>query len=109
MRNLLPVERELVAGVMSGPRYDANWLSGSDSLDFFDLTGTLTTSLERMGVAALYQSADDPLFHPGRCASIAVAGAQTVDVGKVGELHPDIREAFDLGTGPGYLFRVATG
>ena len=106
MRNLLPIERELVAGVMSGPRYDANWLSGSDSLDFFDLTGTLTTSLERMGVAALYQSADDPLFHPGRCASIAVAGAQPVEVGTVGELHPDIREAFDLGQDPVIYFEL---
>ena len=93
----LPQEQELVAGVMSGPRYDANWLSGSDSLDFFDLTGALTTALERMGITALYQSADDPLFHPGRCASIAVAGAQPGDVGTVGELHPDICDAFDLG------------
>ena len=93
----LPQEQELVAGVMSGPRYYANWLSGSDSLDFFDLTGALTTALERMGIAASYQSAEDTLFHPGRCASISVAGAQTVDVGTVGELHPDIRDAFDLG------------
>ncbi len=104
--NLLPIERELVAGVMSGPRYDANWLSGSDSLDFFDLTGTLTTALERMGIAASYQSADDPLFHPGRCASIAVAGAQPGDVGTVGELHPDIREAFDLGPDPVIYFEL---
>ncbi len=104
--NLLPVERELVAGVMSGLRYDANWLSGSEPLDFFDLTGTLTTALERMGIAASYQSADDPLFHPGRCASIAVAGAQSGDVGTVGELHPDIREAFDLGPDPVIYFEL---
>ena len=82
---------------MSGPRYDANWLSGSESLDFFDLTGTLTTALARLGIAASYQSADDSLFHPGRCASIAVAGAQPGDVGTVGELHPDLCDAFDLG------------
>ena len=102
----LPTERELVAGVMSGPRYDANWLSGSESLDFFDATGALTTALERMGISASYQSADDPLFHPGRCASIAVAGAQPVEVGTVGELHPDIRDAFDLGTDPVIYFEL---
>ena len=102
----LPQERELVAGVMSGPRYDANWLSGSEPLDFFDLTGTLTTALERMGIAASYQSANDPLFHPGRCASIAVAGAQPGDVGTVGELHPDICGAFDLGQDPVIYFEL---
>ena len=102
----LPMERELVAGVMSGPRYDANWLSGSEPLDFFDLTGTLTTALERIGIAVSYQSADGPLFHPGRCASIAVAGAQPGDVGTVGELHPDIREAFDLGPDPVIYFEL---
>ena len=102
----LPMERELVAGVMSGPRYDANWLSGSEPLDFFDLTGTLTTALERIGIAVSYQSADGPLFHPGRCASIAVVGAQPGDVGTVGELHPDIREAFDLGPDPVIYFEL---
>ena len=93
----LPQEQELVAGVMSGPRYDANWLSGAESLDFFDLTGTLTAALTRLGIVASYQSAEGSRFHPGRCASIAVAGAPRGDVGIVGELHPDIRDAFDLG------------
>ena len=104
--NSLPIEQELVAGVMSGPRYDANWLSGAESLDFFDLTGALTTALERMGISASYQLADDSLFHPGRCASIAVAGAPASDVGVVGELHPDIREAFDLGPDPVIYFEL---
>ena len=104
--NPLSIERELVAGVMSGPRYDANWLSGSEPLDFFDLTGTLTTALERIGIAVSYQSADDPLFHPGRCASICVPDDGHSEVGMVGELHPDIREAFDLGQDPVIYFEL---
>ncbi|MYC32673.1 MAG: phenylalanine--tRNA ligase subunit beta [Chloroflexi bacterium] len=104
--SLLPIERELVAGVMSGPRYDANWLSGSEPLDFFDLTGTLTTALERIGIVVSYQSDDDPLFHPGRCASIVIAGAQPDAVGTVGELHPDICDAFDLGQDPVIYFEL---
>lgn len=102
----LPIERELVAGVMSGPRYHANWLSGSEPLDFFDLTGTLTTALERIGIAVSYQSADDPLFHPGRCARIIVAGAQPGDFGTMGELHPNICDAFDLGQDPVIYFEL---
>jgi len=104
--NPLSIERELVAGVMSGPRYDANWLSGSEPLDFFDLTGTLTTALERVGISASYQSADGHLYHPGRCASISVSGAEQSEVGMVGELHPDIREAFDLGQDPVIYFEL---
>src|SRR5207253_7407875 len=37
--------------------------------------------------------ADAPLFHPGRCARVALAGRQ---VGFVGELHPGVLAAVDL-------------
>ena len=99
----LPTEREIVAGVMSGPRYDANWLSLGELLDFFDLSGTLVTALDRVGVGAALESDDQPMFHPGRCARVNAGGAE---VGVIGELHPDIREAFDLGTDPVVYFEV---
>ena len=99
----LPVEREIAAGVMSGPRYDANWLSSGDPLDFFDLSGTLAAALDRVGVGAALESDDQPMFHPGRCARVNAGGAE---VGVIGELHPDIREAFDLGTDPVVYFEV---
>ena len=102
----LPQERELAAGVMSGPRYDANWLAGSEPLDFFDLSGALATALSRIGVPVSYRSADDPLFHPGRCAAVALAGSRQSDVGVIGELHPDVREAFDLGPEPVLYFEL---
>ncbi len=99
----LPIEREMAAAVMSGPRYDANWLGSAEPLDFFDLSGTLAAALDRLGIATSLASHDDPMFHPGRCARVA-AGA--TDVGMIGELHPDIREAFDLGTDPVVYFEV---
>ena len=34
------------------------------------------------------------LFHPGRCATVRVCGRA---VGHIGELHPRVLEAFDLG------------
>ena len=100
----LPQERELAAGVMSGPRYDANWLSDAETLDFFDLSGTLATALDRIGIAAAFSGADNPLFHPGRAASIAVAGGQTIGV--IGELHPDVAAAFDLDAEPVIYFEL---
>ena len=99
----LPIEREVAAAVMSGPRYDANWLGSAEPLDFFDLSGTLAAALDRLGIATSLASHDDPMFHPGRCAKVA-AGA--TDVGMIGELHPDIRGAFDLGTDPVVYFEV---
>ena len=99
----LPIEREVAAAVMSGPRYDANWLSSAEALDFFDLSGTLAAALGRLGIATSLASHDDPMFHPGRCARVAAGAA---DVGVIGELHPDIREAFDLGTDPVVYFEV---
>jgi phenylalanyl-tRNA synthetase beta chain len=102
----LPVEREMVAGVMSGPRYDDNWLSSGETLDFFDLSGTLAAALDRVGITASWESDDQPMFHPGRCAKVAAGSGPAIDVGTIGELHPDIREAFDLGPDPVVYFEV---
>ena len=100
----LPQERELAAGVMSGPRHDANWLSDAESLDFFDLSGTLATALDRVGFAASFTREDNPLFHPGRAANVAVAGSHAVGV--IGELHPDVAAAFDLDAEPVIYFEL---
>ncbi len=102
----LPREAELAAGVMSGPRHDANWLSASEPLDFYDLSGTLAVALNRMGIDVEFAAEDQPLFHPGRSARVAVAGGNLVNVGVVGELHPDVAEAFDLGSDPVVYFEL---
>ena len=102
----LPQEVELAAGVMSGPRYDANWLSASEPLDFYDLSGTLAAALGRMGVNAVFAADDRPLFHPGRCARIAIGSDSGAGIGVVGELHPDVCEAFDLAGDPVVYFEM---
>ena len=107
----LPLERELAAGVMSGPRYDANWHTAGDLLDFYDLSGALTAALERMGIAASYEAGDNPLFHPGRAARISaarisVSGTAPAGIGLIGELHPDVAAAFDLGEAPAVYFEL---
>ena len=102
--NGLPQERELAAGVMCGPRHEANWLSDTESLDFFDLSGTLATALSRVGVAVSLDSRDNPLFHPGRAAGISIA--DDIGIGVIGELHPDIAAAFDLDAEPVIYFEL---
>ena len=105
----LPQEVELAAGVMSGPRYDANWLNASEPLDFYDLSGTLAAALGRLGINAAFEADDRPLFHPGRCARVAIGSGSGAGIGVVGELHPDVCEAFDLAGDPVVYFELRLG
>ena len=83
---------------MTGSRDERHWLGADPSeLDFFDLKGIVETILGRLHVTgAVYQPADHPTYQPGRTARLAVNG---VDIGWLGELHPAVRQAFDLPAG----------
>ena len=66
----LPLERETLVGVVTGPRSAEGWLGGEEQMDFLDAKGILETFLGRLGVDAAFQPAEDPLFMSGRCAAI---------------------------------------
>ena len=66
----LPDERECVSGVLAGLRHETSWLEGEECLDFYDAKGIVQMVLDRLGVSSTYEPADDPAFHPGRCAVI---------------------------------------
>lgn len=71
------------------------WLDGEDGwLDFFDLKGVVETLLERLHVENVaFESGRHTALHPGRTA---VLKAASEEVGVLGELHPVVRERFDL-------------
>lgn len=89
----LPEEGEVAAGVLAGRRWPPSWLADDRPLDFYDTKSVMAAVLEGLGVAAVYEPANDPSFQPGRCARIMVANNV---LGMVGELHPTIRARFDL-------------
>ena len=89
----LPEERESVSGVLAGLRHETSWLEDENLLDFYDAKGVVEMVLDRLGVSATYEPADDPAFHPGRCA--AIKAADTV-LGMVGEVHPVVMERLNL-------------
>lgn len=62
-----------------------------DKEDFFTLKGVIEELLEFMhiGSECVYERADAPYLHPGRCAKI-ICGEQVLGV--FGEIHPQIRE-----------------
>ena len=94
--NDLPNERETVVALLAGRRWDYSWLVDDEPLDFYDAKGVLEAVLGRLGVAPEYRPADDPLFQPGRCAVVSANGE---DLGVVGEVHPEIRQRFDINAG----------
>jgi phenylalanyl-tRNA synthetase beta chain len=115
---------------MTGPCDDRHWLApaswgrqaesdpqSASELDFFDLKGVVETLLARLHVTgAVYEPVEHPTFQPGRSACLRVgdpsasdprvrdARRAAVEIGVLGELHPAVREAFDL---PGYRVAVA--
>lgn len=82
--------------LLTGPR-QGQWFEPTDRspLDYFDLKGLVEVLLERLTLAdkAQWERGAHPAFHPGRCARVVIAERE---IGYLGELHPLVREAFDL-------------
>ncbi len=95
----LPDEPRRLSIVLTGPREPRSWLEGQDRslMDFYDLKGIAETLLDRLGLAGDFRPSKHPALHPGRCAEVSVG--ETV-VGVLGELHPIVRENFDLPNQP---------
>lgn len=92
---VLPDEPRRLGIVMTGPREQRSWLEHQDrtSMDFFDLKGVVETLTSRLRLSVAFEPGDHAAFHPGRCASVSVEGRP---VGFMGEIHPLVREAFEL-------------
>jgi phenylalanyl-tRNA synthetase beta chain len=100
---VLPEEPQRLSVAVTGPREPVSWLAGQDRepVTFFDLKGLVEALLVGLGLSAEFRpcQAGRPssglaaAFHPARCAVVTIDGTP---VGTMGELHPRVREAFDL-------------
>jgi phenylalanyl-tRNA synthetase beta chain len=92
------VETPMIAGLAVGPRLPEQWGAPRASLDFHDLKGDVQALLAISGQAGIVTwaplDAPPPALHPGRCAAILRDGAR---VGVIGELHPGVARALELG------------
>ncbi|MEW6446728.1 MAG: phenylalanine--tRNA ligase subunit beta [Bacillota bacterium] len=90
----LPEERlKLGLAVMGkGPR---GWEHPAREMDFFYLKGIVEALFRGTGVkeAVFTPLTDYPSLHPGRAARILAGPGE---VGFIGELHPDVLDAFDI-------------
>ncbi len=92
---LLPDEPHHLSLAMTGPRQDENWQGASRApMDFWDIKGVVQVLVERLRLNDVrYEPSDHPTYHTGRAARLIVGEKE---IGTFGELHPLVRQAFDL-------------
>ena len=98
--NELPNEPRRLAIAMSGLRESTVWdLKSSKAYDFYDLKGRIELLLSALRYKDISYTATDSVnyLHPGRAAEIRV---NEQVVGVFGELHPLVREKYELADSP---------
>ncbi|MFC2071602.1 phenylalanine--tRNA ligase subunit beta [Chloroflexota bacterium] len=98
----LPDEREVLCGLLSGPRLEESWQGGDELIDFFDAKGVVEGLLSQLGVTAGFEECADESLHLAKQAAIVVGANR---VGVVGELHPKVLESFEIAEAA-YLFEI---
>lgn len=89
-----PLERTMVAAFLTGGFGPVGVGEGKRAVDFFTAKGIVEYVLKGCGVnQPRFVAAQLPGMHPGRTAEFYVGETR---VGMVGELHPDVEEAWDL-------------
>jgi phenylalanyl-tRNA synthetase beta chain len=95
-------EIESLAGIAMGTRLPEQWGSNPEMADFFDVKSDLLEVLALAGETSSirFEPASLPCLHPGRAARIY---RDTVPIGWLGELHPQVLKAENL-TMPAFVF-----
>jgi phenylalanyl-tRNA synthetase beta chain len=82
----------------------AGWRTPARPADFYAVKGLLEGVMEAAGVEWHAQEGGPPFLHPGRAATI-MAGADAVELGWLGELHPLVLREWEL-DGPAAGFEL---
>jgi phenylalanyl-tRNA synthetase beta chain len=90
-----------VAGMACGSADSLQWGVKEQAVDFFDLKGDVQALLAPL--TPVFEPAQHPAMHPGRCARVLLGGQP---IGFVGELHPRWRQGYELATAP-VMFELA--
>jgi len=95
-------EAHKVAGLLGGTVLPPGWNVPAFTAGFFEAKGIV----ERLVPGAVFESHPEPFLHPGRASAVLVDG---VEVGWVGELHPEVSERFGLDGWPVSAFELDLG
>ncbi|MGM3175461.1 phenylalanine--tRNA ligase subunit beta [Dickeya lacustris] len=88
-------QETMLAGVITGTRYEEHWDLARQAVDFFDLKGDLEAVLALTGKlsAVEFRAEVHPALHPGQSAAIYLAGEC---IGFIGVIHPELERKLDL-------------
>lgn len=92
----LGVRQELMlAGVLSGSRFEEHWDLARQTVDFYDLKGDLESLLDLTGKldAIQFRAESNPALHPGQSAAIYLHDQK---IGFIGVVHPELETKLDL-------------
>ena len=92
----LPEEQEVLAGVVTGDPEDP-----TDG--FLRAKGVLEVMLGRLGVEARFERCEGEGLHPGRVVEVSARGNR---LAVLGEVHPQVLEAFDIEGASVHVFEV---
>ena len=99
-KNELPDEPRKLAIAMTGLREATAWdVKDSPKLDFFDSKGRIELMLSGLRLTNITYTATDSYshLHPGKAAEVR-AGDKVI--GAFGEMHPLVKEQYELGDSP---------
>ncbi|MFC0139301.1 phenylalanine--tRNA ligase subunit beta [Erwinia mallotivora] len=85
----------MLAGVISGARYEEHWDLARQTVDFYDLKGDLESVLDLTGKSSdiTFRAEANPALHPGQSAAIYLQDAR---IGFIGVVHPELERKLDL-------------
>jgi phenylalanyl-tRNA synthetase beta chain len=92
-----------IAAAAYGPALDEQWGAPARGVDLYDVKADLEALVAPL--AARYESAPHPAFHPGRSARVLLEGRPA---GWLGELHPKWQRKYELPQ-PAVLFELDAG
>lgn len=93
--NVLPQEREHLAGAITGLWHEHAWQGEKKPVDFFVMKGIVEGVFAQLGLTEKveYRQAQLDGMHPGRTADILLSGKI---IGFIGQVHPTVEKELDL-------------
>ncbi|WOC05842.1 phenylalanine--tRNA ligase subunit beta [Providencia sp. PROV024] len=88
-------QEPMLAGVITGNRFEEHWSLDKQVVDFFDLKGDLEAVFELTGKLnqITFKSEAHPALHPGQSAGIYL---ENEHIGFIGVVHPELERKLDL-------------
>ncbi|MFS1562938.1 MAG: phenylalanine--tRNA ligase subunit beta [Candidatus Arsenophonus phytopathogenicus] len=85
----------MLAGMITGNRYEEHWSQEKRAVDFFDIKGDVEAILALTGKLdnIIYKAHSDPALHSGQSAGIYLNNDY---IGYIGVIHPELENKLDL-------------